>query len=56
LDALLGSLDVREKVTLVVHDWGSALGLDWANRHREAVRGITHMEAIVGPRVGIIGI
>ncbi len=41
---------VRERVTLVVHDWGSALGFDWANRHREAVKGIAYMEAIVGPQ------
>ncbi len=50
LDALLEALDVRERVTLVVHDWGSALGFDWANRHREAVKGIAYMEAIVGPQ------
>jgi haloalkane dehalogenase len=36
-------------VTLVVHDWGSGLGFDWANRHRAAVRGIVYMEAIVHP-------
>ena len=50
LDALLEALDVRERVTLVVHDWGSALGFDWANRHREAVNGIAFMEAIVAPQ------
>jgi haloalkane dehalogenase len=49
LDALLEQLGVRERVTLVIHDWGSALGFDWANRHREAVRGIAYMEAIVMP-------
>jgi haloalkane dehalogenase len=49
LDALLEALDVRERVTLVVHDWGSALGFDWANRHREAVKGIAFTEAIVAP-------
>ncbi len=49
LDALLDALDVRDRVTLVVHDWGSALGFDWANRHRDAVRGIAYMEAIVRP-------
>jgi haloalkane dehalogenase len=49
LDALLEALDVRERVTLVIHDWGSALGFDWANRHREAVKGIAYMEAILGP-------
>jgi haloalkane dehalogenase len=50
LDALLEDLDVRERVTLVIHDWGSALGFDWANRHRDAVRGIAFMEAIVAPQ------
>jgi haloalkane dehalogenase len=50
LDALLAALEVRERVTLVVHDWGSALGFDWANRHRAAVKGIAHMEAIVRPQ------
>src|SRR5438270_12117338 len=49
LDALLGGLGVRERVTLVVHDWGSALGFDWANRHRGAVRGIAYLEALVRP-------
>jgi haloalkane dehalogenase len=49
LDTLLEALDVRERVTLVIHDWGSALGFDWANRHREAVKGIAFMEAIVAP-------
>jgi haloalkane dehalogenase len=50
LDALLEALDVRERVTFVVHDWGSALGFDWANRHREGLKGITFMEAIVAPQ------
>ena len=40
---------MRERVTLVMHDWGSALGFDWANRHRDAVKGIAYMEAIVRP-------
>ena len=50
LDALLDALDVRERVTLVLHDWGSGLGFDWANRHRDAVKGIAFMEAITGPQ------
>ena len=50
LDALLEDLDVHERVTFVIHDWGSALGFDWANRHREAVKGIAYMEAIVQPQ------
>jgi haloalkane dehalogenase len=50
LDALLEALGVSEPVTLVVHDWGSGLGFDWANRHRQFVRGIAYMEAIVRPQ------
>jgi haloalkane dehalogenase len=49
LDQLLDQLGVSERVTFVVHDWGSALGFDWANRHRQAVKGIAYMEAIVQP-------
>ncbi len=49
LDAFLEALGVRERVTLVLHDWGSVLGFDWANRHRAAVRGIAYMEAVVRP-------
>src|SRR5882757_6066942 len=50
LDALLEALDVHERVTFVIHDWGSALGFDWANRHRDAVKGVAFMEAIVAPQ------
>jgi haloalkane dehalogenase len=49
LDALLATLGIERQVTLVVHDWGSALGFDWANRHRDAIKGIAYMEAIVQP-------
>ena len=48
-EALLAELGVRENVTLVIHDWGSALGFDWARRHAGALRGIAYMEAIVRP-------
>ena len=47
LDALLEQLGVDNNVTLVLHDWGSALGFDWANRHRASMKGIVYMEAIV---------
>jgi haloalkane dehalogenase len=50
LFALWDALDLGDSVTLVLHDWGSVLGFDWANRHRDRVRGIALMEAIVTPR------
>jgi haloalkane dehalogenase len=49
LDGLFEALGVEERVTFVVHDWGSALGFDWAKRHRDRVKGIAYMEAIVRP-------
>jgi haloalkane dehalogenase len=49
LDGLLDSLDLGDNVTLVLHDWGSGLGFDWANRHRDRLAGIAYMEAIVVP-------
>jgi haloalkane dehalogenase len=36
-------------VILVLHDWGSALGFDWADQHRDRVAGIAYMEAVVMP-------
>jgi len=49
LDSILNALGVAERVTFVIHDWGSALGFDWANRHRAALKGIAYMEGIVRP-------
>ena len=49
LDALLDSLDLGHRVTLVIHDWGSALGFDWARRHPDRIAGIAYMEGIVAP-------
>ena len=49
LAGLLDELNITEDVTLVIHDWGSALGFYWAKHHPEAVKGIAYMEAIVCP-------
>jgi len=43
------ALGIRERVTLVIHDWGSALGFHWAKRNPDAVLGIAYMEGIVKP-------
>jgi len=49
LDAFLEHIGAEKNITLVIHDWGSALGFDWANRNRAKVKGIAYMEAIVRP-------
>ena len=49
LDGFLEAVGVDSNVTFVIHDWGSALGFDWARRHPDAVSGIAYMEAIVAP-------
>ena len=50
LDAWFDALGLHDNVTLVLHDWGSALGFDWASRHPERVSAIAYMEAILFPR------
>ena len=47
LDNWFDMLGITENVTLVVHDWGSALGFYWAYRHPDRVKGIAYMEAFV---------
>ena len=49
LAAQLTALGADQRVTLVLHDWGSALGFHWARLHPQQVRGIAYMEAIVMP-------
>jgi haloalkane dehalogenase len=49
LFALWDELDLGDRVIFVLHDWGSALGFDWANRHRDRVAGIAYMEAVTMP-------
>ena len=49
LSDMLDALGVTSNVTLVLHDWGSALGFHWAYSHRDRVRAIAYMEGIVRP-------
>jgi haloalkane dehalogenase len=49
LDAFLDAVVPSGRVTLVLHDWGSALGFAWAQRNRVRTRGIAFTEAIVTP-------
>ena len=38
-----------KNITLVIHDWGSALGFHYATRHENNIKGIAFMEAIIKP-------
>ncbi len=49
LASQLASLVGNQRVTLVLHDWGSALGFHWSRLHPQQVRGIAYMEGIVMP-------
>jgi haloalkane dehalogenase len=48
LEAAIDALGL-DTVTLVLHDWGSALGFDWASRHESRVSGLAFMEAFLMP-------
>ncbi|MCX2934085.1 haloalkane dehalogenase [Mycobacterium sp. CVI_P3] len=52
LDAFCAELAIDDRVVIVGHDWGGALGFDWASRHPDAVRGIAYGETLVHPSVG----
>jgi haloalkane dehalogenase len=51
LDAWFDALGLNCDVTLVVHDWGAALGFWRACRHPDSIRAIAYMEAMVRPRL-----
>ncbi|MGD1923996.1 MAG: haloalkane dehalogenase [Paracoccaceae bacterium] len=49
LDAWIAAQLPAGMVTLVIHDWGGALGFNWARRNADRVRAIAYMETIVRP-------
>jgi haloalkane dehalogenase len=49
LDAWFEAVGITHNVTLVLHDWGSALGFAWAHRHPDRIKALVYMEAIVRP-------
>lgn len=49
LDSWFDTVALDRHITLVVHDWGSALGFHWAHRHLIKMKAIVYMEAIVRP-------
>jgi haloalkane dehalogenase len=49
LDAWFDALNLTHNVSLVTHDWGSALGFHWAYRYPDQVKAIVYIEAIVQP-------
>lgn len=48
VDEFIDSMGL-ENITLVIHDWGSALGFHYAMRHEHNIKGIAFMEAIIAP-------
>ncbi len=52
IDGFIEALDLKN-ITLVVHDWGSAMGFDYASRHPDRVKGLVFMEAIMPPNMPV---
>ena len=48
MDGFIDALGLRN-ITLVIHDWGSALGFHCASRHESNVKALAFMEAILAP-------
>jgi haloalkane dehalogenase len=49
LCAFIDALDLGDNITLVTHDWGSALGFRWAHEHSDRIKGIAFLDALTGP-------
>ena len=49
LTGLMNDLNLGDSINLVIHDWGSAMGFQFAREHPERINSITYMEAVVMP-------
>ena len=49
LTALMDELDLGNNIHLIIHDWGSAMGFQFARENKDRIKSITYMEAIVMP-------
>ena len=49
LTALMDELDLGDYIHLIIHDWGSAMGFQFARENKDRIKSITYMEAIVMP-------
>ena len=50
VEGFIEALELKN-ITLVIHDWGSALGLHYANQHPNNIRALAFMEAILKPYI-----
>ena len=51
LSSLLDELDLGKNINLVIHDWGSAMGFQYARENSDRIKSICFMEAIVMPLI-----
>jgi len=49
LEEFMKKMHLNANITLVLHDWGSALGFDWAFHHQKSMKGIAYLESILKP-------
>ncbi|MGI9514085.1 MAG: haloalkane dehalogenase, partial [Anderseniella sp.] len=49
VEAIMAQLDLGDNIVLVIHDWGTVLGLDWARKNEKRMKGVAMMEALIAP-------
>ncbi len=49
LTSLIDELNLGDNIHLIIHDWGSAMGFQFARENPNRIKSITYMEAIVMP-------
>ena len=48
IDSLIAQLALGSRVTLMMHDWGGALGFTWALNNRSRIKGLAFMQTLMG--------
>jgi haloalkane dehalogenase len=54
--AFMEKLDLGDNIVLVIHDWATVFGMDWASQNENRVKGIAMMEALVAPFYPILDV
>ena len=48
INTLIDKLELGDKITLMMHDWGGALGLTWAYHNQQRVKAVAYTQTLMG--------